>query len=76
MSLNIVYIIIKKKKENNDDDDEEYEKFLLLRLEIPGNIVRLTARSTDPKTEKFYGIIIKGFKKMMNFKNKKRMILL
>ena len=62
----------KEKKENNDDDDEEYEKFLLLRLEMPGNIVRLTARSTDPKTEKFYGIIIKGFKKNDEFQEQKK----
>ena len=62
----------KEKKENEDDDDEEeYEKFLLLRLEIPGNIVRLTARSTDPKTEKFNGIVIKGIKKIDEFKEQK-----
>ena len=63
----------KEKKQKNDDEDEdededEYEKYLLLRLEIPGNIVRLTARSTDPKTEKFKGIVIKGIKKNDDFK--------
>ena len=70
MSLNIVYIIIrkKKKKEEDDEDEDEYEKYLLLRLEIPGNIVRLTARSTDPKTEKYKGIVIKGIKKKDEFK--------
>ena len=70
MSLNIVYIIIrkKKKKKEDDEDEDEYEKYLLLRLEIPGNIVRLTARSTDPKTEKYKGIVIKGYKKKDEFK--------
>ena len=63
----------KEKKENKDDDDEdEYEKYLLLRLEIPGNIVRLTARSTDPKTEKFKGIVIKGIKKVDEFKERNK----
>lgn len=61
----------KKSKEDEEYDDEEeieYEKFLLLRLEIPGNIIRLTARSTDPKKEKFNGIVIKGLKKIDTFK--------
>ena len=40
------------------DDDDEYENYLLLRLEIPGNISKLTARSTDPKKEKYRGIVI------------------
>ena len=40
------------------DDEDEYENFLLLRLEIPGNISKLTARSTDPKKEKYRGIVI------------------
>ena len=63
----------KEKKENEDDDDEdEYEKYLLLRLEIPGNIVRLTARSTDPKTEKYKGIVIKGIKKVDEFKERNK----
>ena len=54
-------------KELNEEEDE-YENYLLLRLEIPGNIVRLTARSTNPKTEKFNGIIIKGIKKKFGIK--------
>ena len=63
----------KEKKENEDDDDEdEYEKYLLLRLEIPGNIVRLTARSTDPKTEKYKGIVIKGIKKVDEFEERNK----
>ena len=44
------------------DDEDEYENYLLLRIEIPGNITRLTARSTDPKEERYTGIIIKGIK--------------
>ena len=63
----------KEKKDNDDEDEEEdYEKYLLLRLEIPGNVVRLTARSTDPKTEKFNGIVIKGIKKIDEFKEQKK----
>ena len=63
----------KEKKENEDfDDEDEYEKYLLLRLELPGNIVRLTARSTDPKTEKFKGIVIKGIKKVDEFKERNK----
>ena len=49
-----------------------YEKYLLLRLEIPGNIIRLTARSTDPKTEKFNGIVIKGIKKKDDFEERSK----
>jgi len=63
----------KNVNENEDEDEEEneeYEKYLLLRLEIPGNIIRLTARSTDPKTEKFNGIVIKGIKSKDDFKEK------
>ena len=48
-------------KESQDDDDEDYENYLLLRIEIPGNISRLTARSTY-KDEKYRGIIIRGNK--------------
>ena len=62
----------KKEDEDDDDEDEDYEKYLLLRLEIPGNIVRLTARSTDPKTEKFKGIVIKGIKKKDDFKEQSK----
>ena len=58
-------------KEKNEEEDE-YENYLLLRLEIPGNIVRLTARSTDPKTEKFNGIVIKGIKKEDQFIEKSK----
>ena len=64
----LYYYKEKKKKEKDDEDEDEYEKYLLLRLEIPGNIVRLTARSTDPKTEKYKGIVIKGYKKKDEFK--------
>ena len=42
-------------------------QYLLLILEIPGNVVRLTARSTDTKVEKFKGILIKGLKKIDDF---------
>ena len=58
-------------KEKNEKDDE-YDNYLLLRLEIPGNIVRLTARSTEPKTEKFNGIVIKGIKKEDQFIEKSK----
>jgi hypothetical protein len=49
------------------EDEDEYENYLLLRLEIPGNIVKLTARRTNPKTEKYKGIVIKGIKEKENF---------
>ena len=58
--------------EDEDEDEENYEKYLLLRLEIPGNILKLTARSTDPKTEKFKGIVIKGIKKKDDFKERSK----
>ena len=58
--------------EDEDDDGESYEKYLLLRLEIPGNIIRLTARSTDPRREKFKGIVIKGIKKKDVFKEESK----
>ena len=35
-----------------------------MKLELPGNIEKLIARSTDPKTEKLNGIIIKVSKKI------------
>ena len=66
----------KKKKTNEEDDDEDdedevkYQNVLLLRLEIPGNIVRLTARSTKKETEKLDGIIIKGTKEEDQFEEK------
>ena len=53
-------------KEINEDEDEE-DNYLLLRLEIPGNVVKLTARSTDPKKEKYRGIVIKGYKEKDKF---------
>ena len=68
----LYYYKEKKKRDDDDDDEEEEEKYLLLRLEIPGNIVKLTARSTDPKTEKFKGIIIKGIKKKDEIKEEKK----
>ena len=71
----LYYYKEKKKRDDNSDDDEDeegYEKYLLLRLEIPGNIVKLTARTTDPKTEKVKGIVIKGMKKLDDFKEKSK----
>jgi len=58
-------------KELNEEEDE-YENYLLLRLEIPGNIIRLTARSTNPKTEKFNGIVIKGIKRKDEFQERNK----
>ena len=52
-----------------DNEDEEI-KYLLLRIEIPGNIIRLTARSTDSKTERYYGILIKVIKERDEFPEK------
>jgi hypothetical protein len=62
----------KKKEEDDDEDEDEYEKYLLLRLELPGNIVRLTARSTDRRKEKYKGIVIKGIKKKDDFKEQSK----
>ena len=59
------YYTIKKEDEDNDDD---CEKYLLLRLELPGNIERLTAKGTNQKKGKFKGIFIKGYKKKDEFK--------
>ena len=36
-------------------------------IEIPCNIDRIIERKTNPKTEKYRGIIIKGLKKMDEF---------
>lgn len=58
-------------KELNEEEDEE-ENYLLLRLELPGNIIKLTARSTDPKLEKYRGIIIKGIKERDKFKEQEK----
>ena len=72
----------KKKNEDNDDednnDDENYDNYLLLRLEIPGNVTRLTARTTNPEKEKYKGIIIKGTKEVDKFEeeNKKDFTLI
>ena len=62
----------KDEDEDDDEDNDEYDKYLLLRLELPGNIVRLTARSTDLKVEKFKGIVIKGLKKKDDFNEQKK----
>jgi len=68
-----LYFYKEKKTKNEDDDDEDeedednYKNYLLLRLEIPGNVIRLTARTTDPKKEKYKGIIIKGLKERDKF---------
>ena len=61
----LCYYTIKKEDEDNDD---ECEKYLLLRLELPGNIERLTAKGTNQKKGKFKGIFIKGYKKKDEFK--------
>ena len=41
---------------------------------MPGNIIRLTARTTDPEKEKFKGIVINGIKEMdkINERNEKK----
>ena len=86
----LYYYEEKKKKnkysneEDDDDDDdeeeEEIEKYLLLRLELPGNIIELTARSTNQEYEKLSGIIIKGrklkddFEEIENNKNFKCLV--
>ena len=49
----------KKQEEDEEDEGENYDNYLLLRLEIPGNIVKLVARTTDPEKEKYKGIVIK-----------------
>jgi hypothetical protein len=65
------YLQFKKKYEPNyslytyrevNDDEDDFENYLLLRIEIPGNLTRLTARSTDPKMERYKGIVIKAKK--------------
>ena len=52
---------------DEDEDEDDFENYLLLRLELPGNIVKLTARSTDPKKEKYVGIVITIHKKEDDF---------
>ena len=69
----LYYYKEKIKREDDDEDEEEEEKYrniLLLRLELPGNIARLTARRTN-QNEKLYGIIIKGIKEKDDFDEKK-----
>lgn len=46
-----------------EGDEDDFENYLLLRIEVPGNVTRLTARGTDPKKEKYRGIIINIQKK-------------
>ena len=62
-----------KKKENDDDDEddeeENYQNILLLRLELPGNIKKLTAKRTE-LSDKLYGIILKGKKEKDEFDEK------
>ena len=48
-------------RETKVDEEDDYENFLLLRIEIPGNVTKLTARSTN-KDEKYKGIVINGYK--------------
>ena len=60
-----------KEGEGEDDDDDGYENYLLLRLEIAGNIDKLTARRTNPKKEKYKGIVIKGHKMEDQFDEQK-----
>ena len=55
-----------------EGDDDEADNYLLLRLEIPGNISKLTARSTDPQTEKYRGIVITIHKEEDNFSEKEK----
>ena len=67
------YSLYVYREAKDDEDEEEFENFLLLRIEIPGNLKRLTARSTN-KDEKYKGIVIKGYKEedeIPEFNNKK-----
>ena len=54
-----------------EGDDDDFENFLLLRIEVPGNVTRLTARGTDPKKEKYRGIIINIHKEEDNIEEEK-----
>ena len=54
-----------------EGDDDDYDNYLLLRLEIAGNIDKLTARRTNPKKEKYKGIVIKGHKMEDQFDEQK-----
>ena len=68
-----LYYYKEKIKREDDDEEEKYRNILLLRLELPGNIARLTARRTN-QNEKLYGIIIKGIKEKDDFDEKKTKI--
>ena len=59
-----------KGDDDDDEEDEKYQNILLLRLELPGNIIKLTARRTN-QNEKLYGIIIKGLKEKDEFDEEK-----
>ena len=64
---------IKRMDEDDDDEDDEEEKYqniLLLRVELPGNIKKLTALRSDVNG-KSYGIILKGFKEDDQFPERK-----
>ena len=59
----IKYSLYIYKESQDDDDNEDYENYLLLRIDIPGNISRLIARSTyKDKDDKYRRIIIRGNK--------------
>jgi len=62
-----------KKPDDEDDDDEEvkYQNYLLLRLELPGNITKLVARRTN-QNEKLYGIIVNGVKEEEQFEERNK----
>ena len=51
----------------HNKEGDECDSYLFLRLEIPGNIDRIIERKTNPKTEKYRGIIIKALKKRGEF---------
>jgi len=53
-----------------EGDDDDFENYLLLRIEVPGNITKLTARGTDPRKERYRGIIINIQKKEDDFEEK------
>ena len=65
----LCYYREKENRNHDDDDDEEevkYQNYLLLRLELPGNITKLIARRTN-QNEKLYGIIVNGMKEEDQF---------
>jgi hypothetical protein len=65
--FNPKYSLYVYKEDDNSNKRKKLQNYLLLRLEIPGNVVKLTARSTDPKKEKYRGIVIKGYKEKDKF---------